>query len=395
MKSTAQISVINNYINRKTTLASQSAKGKMKRRKTDDQYKKELKECNQFIEALEPYVDARTPILHRCLKHNVEWKLRPYDALRGKGCRQCGREKISQKAQKTTEWYISELKRKEVPVIPLEEYKGIYTSIQHQCLIDGSVFDGIPSYLLSRKTGCYQCSQKKKRTPEQYESELMEIAPFIHPLELFTGMNDPILHYCDKHDVTWMANPGNIIYQKCGCPECGKDKIGEKNKMTHEEYVRRLHDINPYIEAIEQYIDSYTPILHLCKTCGHEWRSRPYNILSGKGCPICCESIGERKIRQWLDKNQIRYERQKIFDDCKDQRCLPFDYFLPDYNKCIEYDGIQHFIASEFFGGEDAFRVRKKHDQIKTQYCLDHNISLLRISYNQDITDELKKFLFI
>lgn len=395
MDNTKQISMINSYLNCKAVSSSQPIRGKLKRRKTDCQYKNELKEYNPTVEVLESYIDARTPILHKCIKHNIEWKIRPNDALKGKGCPQCKKEKISQSRKKTTEWYISELKRKDVPAIPLEDYKDISTPIRHQCLIDDSIFDGIPNYLLSRKTGCYICSQRKRRSHEQYEAELEETMPFIHSLETFNGMNTPILHHCDLHNITWEAVPGNILYQKCGCPECGKAKIGDKNRRTHEEYVEQLLEVNPDIIVIEKYVDSFTSITHLCKKCQYKWKARPANILFGKGCPICCKSVGERKIRQWLDEHKIRYEYQKIFNDCRDKRPLPFDFYLPDYNKCVEYDGEQHFEPIEHFGGEEEFEIRINHDQIKTQYCSDNNISLLRIPYYKDVITELNNFLFI
>jgi hypothetical protein len=47
----------------------------------------------------------------------------------------------------------------------------------------------------------------------------------------------------------------------------------------------------------------------------------------------------------------------------------------------IEFDGRQHYEPIEFFGGEEKYISRKKNDQIKTNYCLKNNISLLRIPY--------------
>ena len=79
------------------------------------------------------------------------------------------------------------------------------------------------------------------------------------------------------------------------------------------------------------------------------------------------------------------YVFQKKFDDCKDQRRLPFDFYLPEFNCCIEVDGQQHFEPSKFSNESDEYKdfiIRKKHDKIKTDYCLSHGIDLLRIDYN-------------
>ena len=57
------------------------------------------------------------------------------------------------------------------------------------------------------------------------------------------------------------------------------------------------------------------------------------------------------------------------------------DFYLPDYNTCIEYDGIQHFHLVEHFGGQEEFERRKINDNIKTNYCIDKNINLIRLPY--------------
>ena len=49
----------------------------------------------------------------------------------------------------------------------------------------------------------------------------------------------------------------------------------------------------------------------------------------------------------------------------------------------IEYDGIQHFEPKDFFGGEESFSKLKEHDSIKSNYCMENNIRLLRIPYFQ------------
>ena len=82
-----------------------------------------------------------------------------------------------------------------------------------------------------------------------------------------------------------------------------------------------------------------------------------------------------------LDKLNIPYERQKTFSACRKSLPLPFDFYLKDYNLCIEYDGIQHFQVIEFFGGEKGFKERQENDAIKTEWCKNNNVHLLRIDY--------------
>ena len=93
-----------------------------------------------------------------------------------------------------------------------------------------------------------------------------------------------------------------------------------------------------------------------------------------------------------MQSRKIKYIFQKTFDDCADKSLLPFDFYLPEYHICIEYDGGQHFVPIGLFGGEDKFKKQQFHDNIKTQYCKDNNIRLLRIPYFKNIEEELEKF---
>jgi very-short-patch-repair endonuclease len=98
---------------------------------------------------------------------------------------------------------------------------------------------------------------------------------------------------------------------------------------------------------------------------------------------------GERYIKKYLDDNNIIYNLQFRFDNCKLNRPLPFDFYLPNLNLCIEYDGIQHFEvdnkyainAMKFFGGEQSKIKRNICDNIKSSFCRENNIKLIRISY--------------
>lgn len=58
-------------------------------------------------------------------------------------------------------------------------------------------------------------------------------------------------------------------------------------KMTHEEFVEKLSKINSNICVIGQYVNAKTDIRIICEIDNHEWLAKPYNLLSGKGCPMC------------------------------------------------------------------------------------------------------------
>lgn len=105
------------------------------------------------------------------------------------------------------------------------------------------------------------------------------------------------------------------------------------------------------------------------------------NSKNGTRCPHCNESSGEKEVSDILNKYNIEYIPQYKFNDCKFYNVLKFDFYLPEYNCCIEYDGGQHFEMVEWFGGFDGFANTIIRDTIKNEYCKKNNIKLIRIPY--------------
>lgn len=87
----------------------------------------------------------------------------------------------------------------------------------------------------------------------------------------------------------------------------------------------------------------------------------------------------KKKITEVLNKYNIKYEREKRFDDCKNKKALPFDFYLPDYNILIEYNGLQHYKDIDI--GRTELALIQHRDSIKKKYCEDNNIQLIIIPY--------------
>ena len=93
---------------------------------------------------------------------------------------------------------------------------------------------------------------------------------------------------------------------------------------------------------------------------------------------MCYESYGERVVSTFLEVNNIKYIRNHTYKDCINIKVLRFDFYLIEYNICIEFDGIQHH--------EPKTKMR---DKIKDEYCKNNNIQLIRISEITDIKNKL------
>ena len=149
------------------------------------------------------------------------------------------------------------------------------------------------------------------------------------------------------------------------------------------------------MQIIGQYRGARNKIKYRCLVCGYEGEAKAYHLLEGQGCPICCVSKGERCIMDFLIKNNIRYEIQKGYDDLVGVNMgkLLYDFYLPDYNLLIEYQGEQHRKIVSWFDGERGFEIRQEHDYRKRKYAEQHNIQLLEIWYNENIEQKLKETL--
>lgn len=129
-------------------------------------------------------------------------------------------------------------------------------------------------------------------------------------------------------------------------------------------------------------------VLFVCE-CGKEyWRNfNTWKTYRAYRCLSCVKTTSryEKEVMTYLDSVGVDYVAQYKFDDCKAKRCLPFDFYLPNQNLCIEIDGEQHFKEnSEKFQSIYSrfnYETRAEYDDLKTEYCLKHNIRLIRISY--------------
>lgn len=180
-----------------------------------------------------------------------------------------------------------------------------------------------------------------------------------------------------------------IMNGKGVCGVCGSNI-----KRKKEDVQKEIEGFCNEIEVVN-YINSDNVIVRhiLCGTTV----SRSMTFLrrnKGFHCPKCKSSYGVRKISNYLEENGIKFKREYTFKDCIYKRTLPFDFYLPDYNTCIEFDGGHHFKSFENWGGDEKFLLIRKRDEIKNNYCENNNILLLRISIKEqnNIDDILNNF---
>ena len=190
------------------------------------------------------------------------------------------------------------------------------------------------------------------------------------------------------------VSSGNSQY----CEKCNTLKSKKRGQQVGKQSYKKDYtkdNSNPFYSFIERTEKtdkdgiSYWKIK--CKKCGKEYEERPVYLISEKrrkgNNPCSCwrnskkDSKGSYKIEAVLKENNIKYIREYSFIDCLSEKgnMLYFDFYLPKYNCCIEYDGEQHFFENSVFS--QSLKEIENRDKIKNQYCKDNNIKLIRIPY--------------
>lgn len=242
-----------------------------------------------------------------------------------------------------------------------------------------------------RKDCCPHCTGKKTSEVSKKKRAIRYIGladnickengyTLLTRIDDYTDIKMDIEFVCPVHGKQRMVFDNFIHGHKC--KDCSYEYRGE-NLRYDIEYVKE------YIESIngnkllnpEDYEGVYVRNLNIRCSCGKVYTTsfgnyKYANVTTCLSCS-CKMSNGEKRIKDFLEFNKVNFVQEKRFEDCRDVKPLPFDFYLPELNLIIEYDGEQHF--GKVYNRD--YETTKKHDEIKNQYCKDNNIYLLRIPY--------------
>jgi len=270
-------------------------------------------------------------------------------------------------------------------IYDLVEYKNNRSKIKIICPKHG-VFEQSPANHIYLKQNCPSCSNKLRLNTDSFINKAKEIHGNKYDYSLVNYKNNftKVKIICPIHDM-FEQKPFHHIIQKSGCLKCSG-----KNQRTTEEFIYladKIHD-GLYDYSLVDYEHVHGKVKIICKKHGIFEQTRNEHINRRQGCPKCKKSKGENIIIKTLKDNNFNFFTQMEFDSCKDKRKLPFDFYLPEHNLCIEYDGIQHSESIDYWGGLDKFNYIKSHDKIKEDYCKDNNIRLIRIKYDRKLKSD-------
>ena len=213
---------------------------------------------------------------------------------------------------------------------------------------------------------------------------------------------DKQVYYSNAHKPTWKCkcDCGSVCYatteslrrgdtKSCGC-------------ITKERMHAQLKDLSGKRFGhlfVLQFVGTrnHNSVYRVRCDCGKEYEVNASGLKQGttRSCGCIRESHGELKIREILENNGVQFVNQKRFNDLTSpfsSAKLRYDFYLPQLNVLIEYDGFQHFYAVNNWGGEDGLNKRQLVDDIKNNYAKENNYILIRIPYthyNSIVLDDL------
>lgn len=262
-----------------------------------------------------------------------------------------------------------------------------------KCLLHGVFYQRCNHHLNNH--GCRKCStdkntDKKRHSIKSFIKKAINIHGNIYCYKKldYKDSKTKVNINCVKHGSYWQT-PGNHLAGK-GCVKCAIEESAKRRTCSREDFITKailIHgDKYNYDKLI--YTNSNAKVIITCPTHG-DFKQTPPNHLKHNGCPRCRESYGELFISNILDKLNVKY--------IKEYKIQPYnyryDFYLPEYDIYIEYNGIQHYEIRKVFGGEKGFKKTIRNDKAKKEIIKRSTGLLIVLKYTFDtlskIEDEL------
>lgn len=226
---------------------------------------------------------------------------------------------------------------------------------------------------------CYPCYleelRKSKAFTYEHVKKIFDDKNCILLTQNYINAKQSLIYICSIGHYTNATLDGFTRVEHTLCGYCS-----QVYKKTIEEVRTEFKKVG-YTLTSTEYINAKTPLEFICNN-GHKHQMTWTHFDQGERCAKCISNRGIDACTIYLDQIDVSYELEYKFPDCKNIRPLPFDIYV---NKTflLERDGKHHFFPADWFGGIDAFITQTERDNIKTMYCINNNIPLLRISYKE------------
>tara|TARA_B100001059_G_scaffold32968_1_gene26499 strand:+ start:684 stop:2411 length:1728 start_codon:yes stop_codon:yes gene_type:complete len=343
------------------------------------------------------YKSRKDKLRFKCnVKTHPEFQAAPNSIIFNKsGCPECKKETLRQALSYTTDEIYNKIEKKfegRIIALPGQIYENQHTKWVMKCQDHSHpTWESSIGNVLNRdyKYGCRYCmGEKPVNSYEEIENLIKTNFDGKITLIKVHGKrflkSSEITVFCSQHKKTHTEKLNNIL-KSYGCPDCSEENRLRKRRTDEETLLRQVFETHREFITIvnpEEYVNTDTHIKFLCHKKRHGiFEASPHSVISGSGCPICKMSRGERKILFWLRDNNIIHEYQFRTKKHTGKGHFIFDFILPENKMIIEYDGRQHFVEVDAWGGKEALKNIKKVDRMKNDYSKIKGFKMLRIHY--------------
>lgn len=261
-----------------------------------------------------------------------------------------------------------------------------------QCKKCSYIWQTNPNIFFDAESRCSNCNRGERWTLERFLKEIELLSDkddyIFSDYENISSSKSKFAVQCKKCGYIWKVTPVDFfVSSKSRCSNCNRGERWSKDRFLKE--VELLQDKDNYIfsdfDGITTCKSNFTV---RCKKCDNVWSTCSNSFFTaGTRCLTCNESRGERRIALFLKRNNIKFQREKKFDACKNKQKLPFDFYLPDFNLILEFNGEQHYKKMTFSPNDETnvakFERTKLTDSIKKQWAIENGYTFLEIRYDQ------------
>lgn len=265
--------------------------------------------------------------------------------------------------------------------------------IKHE--ICGKIYKTVYSNIITRKRRCKYCFTGVRKTNIINYTEAKKRVESVKGYKLVTTEKEykntqtkvNILHEECGNILNMFYK--NFVNNKARCKKCYHLRRSDiKTNKEFQEILDNKYGRNIYI--VKQDMDNLNnkttkvPILH--NECGHVWNIDRFHIIDETNrCPICyrvsrIHSKSSIIIENYLKNNNIEYIMEyPLLGNIITKKDLISDFYLPEYNLIIEYDGKQHF--KPMYNDEVKLSKQKARDLLKNKFLEESNYNWMRIHY--------------
>jgi Zn finger protein HypA/HybF involved in hydrogenase expression len=261
---------------------------------------------NSPVEYVSGYLGMTKKCVFRCMACLNEWNASPKTIVRGHGCPECAKSKVSGHLYTHAEFIsrINDANHKRGSIImPVEEtaYIGYRNKMNFVCE-EGHIWNTLPETIMNGY-GCPYCSGTASRKTVDAIAQITEKWPLLQidgELKDILGRRETFAVKCENGH-TWKATYERLMNGNY-CPHCYGNA-----KDSQEVFIAKVAAVSPTIEVLGEYVNSSTKVLVKCLSCSHEWSSMGTTLKNGYGCPNCARNKKYSKIAiKWL--RQIEQE---------------------------------------------------------------------------------------